>query len=197
MRFPQVFLTTALGVAILVLGACGGDDSPTGPSGDGGGGRDFDVFLYADLLSVQMDCDASTASPSAAAGDFFIRTELRSVVGEASTVIGSTDYELVQAHDGEAKTLAIRAAGAFHASSDARLEASVSIYENDPDRRHFDQTDTMVFAYDFDTSCWVYAGDDVCLRASGDVTTGVVRVRDGSGDPCAVDLSWRFRASPR
>jgi hypothetical protein len=185
------------GIGFLALSACG-DDDPTGPSG--ASGRSFDVSITATTLEVQQDCDAFGGSASAAAGDFFIRVELRSVAGGATTVIGSTDYALVQGNDGETVPVGFRAEGVFVATAGARLEADVSIYENDSGNvRQFDETDTMTFEFDSDQGCWVYAGDSTCLGSgtSGNVTSSVMRVREPSGDPCSVDLNWTFGATER
>jgi hypothetical protein len=184
-------------IALLALAACG-DDDPTGPAGDSG--RSFDVNLTATTLDVQQDCDDFGGSASSAAGDFFIRVELRSVRGGTSTAIGSTDYALIQANDNQTVPVGFRAEGVFVAAAGARLEADVSIYENDSGGvRQFDETDTMTFEFDSDKDCWVYSGDTTCLGSgtSGNVTSSVMRVRELSGDPCSVDLNWTFGATER
>lgn len=198
MASPHRARLFGLALAFLALTACGDDEDPTGPGN--GTGRTFDVSLTATTLTVQNDCDAFGGSASAAAGDFFIRVELRSVVEGTTTVIGERDFELVQANDGETIPVGFRAEGSFTASAGAQLEASLSMYENDPGNvRQFDETDVMTFEYDTDKDCWVYAGDDTCLGSgtSGTVTSSVMRIRETSGDPCSVDLRWSFGATER
>ena len=170
-----------LAAALLALSACG-DDDPTNPSGSQGPA--FDVTLTATQLIVQEDCDAMTGSASAAAGDFFIRVEMRSVTGATTEVIGSTDYQLIQ--------------GVFRAAAGARLELDVSIYENDTSGRQFDETDTVTLVYDAGESCWVYEGDSTCLGGTGGILSNILRYRGGaSGDPCSLDLRWTMDATER
>ena len=161
---------------------------------DASGARVFDLSILAYRLEVQEDCDSFTSSASAAAGDFYIRVELRRVRDGVMTVIDGTANTLIRANDGEIMTLNIGASGSFIALPGAHVEAIVSIYENDTDRRQFHVTATMTLVYDPAAGCWKYAGDDTCLGSSGNITAGVMRVRDSSGDPCSVDLFWRFGA---
>lgn len=187
MKAAAILRPLALATALLTLSACG-DDDPSGPSADQG--PTFDLTLTATQLVVQQDCDAMTGSASAAAGDFFIRVEMRRVVDGSPTVIASTDYQLIQANDGETVTVGFSANGSFQASPGARLELDVSIYENDTSGRQFDETDTTTLEYDAGRGCWVYAGDSTCLGGTGGILSTIMRIRNVPGDPCALDLRW-------
>lgn len=195
---PHLILGLCGLLSILPLLAACGDDDPTGPAGGGdGGGPEFEVSIATTILDVTQDCDAMTGDFSTEAGDFFIAVELRRVEGGTSTVIATTDDTLHQISGSGTEVVSLSASGTFAVGDGVTVEADVSIYERDGGGvRQVDVTDTMTFAYDASTECWTYAGDDVCLRSTGRITTGVTRVRGTTGDPCSADLGWRFDASP-
>ncbi len=159
----------------------------------------FDVVLSADRLDVTLDCDDFTSSASAAAGDFYIQTELDSDDDRGRVLVDRSANTLVQLDAGESSEPDIVAAGRFLTSDVAVLTGFVDWYENDSGGvRQFDLTEAIHLFYDTRERCWVDVdlGDDCIDTPDGVVAAGtlsIVQPPTPSVDGCVADLDWSLR----
>lgn len=156
----------------------------------------FLVTLAADRIDVVLDCDDFTSSASAAAGDFYIQTEIFSEDDRGRVLADRSSNTLVQLDAGESSDLAIVAQERFLTSDVAVLNGFVDWFENDSGGVHqFDRSDEINLFYDRGERCWVDldAGSDCVADEEGEILAGTLSVFQPpavSVDGCVASLDW-------